>query len=288
MAPNCPLLMRRLLVTAAILQLLPHAASGAVGFGVRGAQSRGDANPGVLDLQAPAAPAAGIQPGARSGNSNPGVHPPNSKPYGLSYGEWSAKWWQWILQIPAATNPNLDATGGHCAEGQSGHVWFLAGSFGTLPSPIFRNCTIPAGKSLLIPILNQADGAGLIDCAGPAPFDVPCAAFVFNGKTGLAALREEAKVSQDNPALLQLSLDGVTLSDLSAYRAQSPVFSYPLTTGNVISLLLSLSGCPVRKLPARTHPLCRTAIGSCLHHCLRARMLSIPKAYRPAVLRPVA
>jgi hypothetical protein len=46
-------------------------------------------------------------------------------------------------------------------------------------------------------------------------------------------------VSQDNPAVLQLSLDGVPLSDLAAYRAQSPVFSYTLTTDNVISFLLA-------------------------------------------------
>ena len=139
-----------------------------------------------------------------TGKSTFSIHPINSKPYGLSYSEWSAKWWQWILQVPAATNPNLDATGADCGQGQSGNVWFLAGSFGTLPSPIDRHCTIPTGTSVLLAVLDQADGAALLDCDGPAPFDVPCANFTFNGKVGLAALREEAKVSQDNPALLQL------------------------------------------------------------------------------------
>jgi len=176
------------------------------------------------------------------GNPNPGIHPPNSNPYGLSYSEWSAKWWQWLLQIPAATNPNLDATGVNCAQGQSGHVWFLAGSFGTLPSPIVRNCTVPNGTSILLPVLNQADGAALLDCDGPPPFNVPCADFTFGGKTGLAALREEAKVSQDNPAVLQLTLDGVAVSDLPAYRVQSPVFSFSLTTGNAITFLLAAFG----------------------------------------------
>lgn len=188
------------------------------------------------------------------GNPNPGVHPPNSKPYGLSYGEWSAKWWQWILQIPAATNPNLDATGANCAEGQSGQVWFLGGSFGTLPSPITRDCTVPAGRSLLIPALNQADGAGLLDCGGPAPFNVPCADFTFGGKTGLDALREEAKVSQDNPTSLQLSLDGVPVSDLTSYRAQSPVFSFSLTSDNVISFLLAFFGLPGPEPPGTYTP----------------------------------
>jgi len=179
-----------------------------------------------------------------NGNQNPGIHPPNSKPYGLSYSEWSARWWQWILQIQAPTNPNLDSTGADCAEGQSGQVWFLAGSFGTLPTPVNRFCTVPTGTSLLVPPLNQADGAGLLDCGGPAPFNISCDSFTFNGKTGLAALREEAKISQDDPALLQLSLDNVPVSNLRAYRVQSPVFSYTLTNNNVISALLSAFGLP--------------------------------------------
>jgi hypothetical protein len=24
----------------------------------------------------------------------------DSKPYGLTYGEWTAKWWQWVYLIP--------------------------------------------------------------------------------------------------------------------------------------------------------------------------------------------
>jgi hypothetical protein len=176
------------------------------------------------------------------GNPNPGIHPVNSQPYGLSYSDWSAKWWQWVLQIPAATNPNLDATGANCAEGQSGQVWFLAGSFGTLPTPIDRSCTIPTGTSVLLPVLNQADGAALLDCDGPPPFDVPCSQFTFNGKVGIPALREEAKVAMDNPALLKLSLDGVAVANIPAYRVQSPVFSFTLTTDNVITYLLNVFG----------------------------------------------
>src|SRR4051812_1041314 len=38
------------------------------------------------------------------GSQNPNVHPPCSKPYGLTYGEWSAKWWQWMQAIPLAEN----------------------------------------------------------------------------------------------------------------------------------------------------------------------------------------
>ncbi len=82
-------------------------------------------------------------------NANPTVLPPNSKPYGASYGEWGGRWWQWAYSIPAATNPVLDPTGEFAAEGQSGPVWFLAGTFGGTAE---RSVTVPAGKGLFFPI----------------------------------------------------------------------------------------------------------------------------------------
>src|SRR5437763_11387933 len=92
---------------------------------------------------------AGIPPNCLSanqiGNQNSGIHPPCSSPYGLTYGEWSARWWQWLLAIPPNVNPNFDgtsldpdvATVNDCAQGQSGPVWFLAGTFG---GPAERAC----------------------------------------------------------------------------------------------------------------------------------------------------
>jgi hypothetical protein len=44
----------------------------------------------------------------------PKVLPLDSSPFGNTYGEWSARWWQWVMAIPAATNPNLDTTGANC------------------------------------------------------------------------------------------------------------------------------------------------------------------------------
>src|SRR5262245_12735345 len=74
------------------------------------------------------APTSGLQP-AESGNPNPQILPLHSKPYGSTYSEWSARLTQWGYSIPASINPALDDTGANCAEGQSGHVWFLVGSF---------------------------------------------------------------------------------------------------------------------------------------------------------------
>jgi hypothetical protein len=159
-------------------------------------------------------------------NANPTVHPPNSKPYGASYGEWSAQWWQWVLHIPAGVNPNLDTTGANCGQGQSGHVWFLGGTFG---GSAVRTCNVPNGVSLLFPIQNTAFGAGLGDCLSPPPGNpLPC---------DVAVLRAGAAANQDNPQLLTANVDGVALQDLTAYRFQSPVFSFFLTADNLLTVL---------------------------------------------------
>ena len=53
---------------------------------------------------------------------NPRVYPPGSRPFGLSYGEWSARWWQWAYSMPVTGHPLFDETGADCAAGQSGPV----------------------------------------------------------------------------------------------------------------------------------------------------------------------
>jgi hypothetical protein len=53
-----------------------------------------------------------------------------SDPYGVSYTEWTARWWQWAFSIPVENNPVNDMTGANCAINQHGPVWFLAGTLG--------------------------------------------------------------------------------------------------------------------------------------------------------------
>ena len=79
------------------------------------------------------------------------LFPIESKPYGFSYSEWTAKWWQWALSIPKGHNPLIDS-GEHCAEGQSGPVSFLAGTTTNIHWAE-RSCIIPMGKAILFPII---------------------------------------------------------------------------------------------------------------------------------------
>jgi hypothetical protein len=80
------------------------------------------------------------------------VFQPHSKPHNLTYGEWTAKWWQWAYSIPREVNPAYDDTGKYCSENQRGPVWFFPGTYG---KSVIRECTVPTGTAILFPILNS-------------------------------------------------------------------------------------------------------------------------------------
>jgi hypothetical protein len=154
-------------------------------------------------------------------NPNPGSYQPGSKPYGLTYGQWNAKWWQWVFSIPTPSNPLIDFTGANCASSQSGPVWFLAGTFGS-PSgggPAVRTCTIPSNKAILFPILN-----------------VECSSLEGNGSTLSDFLACDAGFISLVTSI-NATVDGVPQKDLFAYRFPSPLYSYTMPFDNIL-------GCP--------------------------------------------
>jgi hypothetical protein len=162
---------------------------------------------------------------------NPGVLPPNSNAFGKSYAEWSAAWWQWLLSIPEAVNPNLLTGAVDCAEGQAGKVWFLGGAFPGVPGapvpPIHRSCTIPNGKALFFSPLNVLDGE-----LAPSPVS-DC----NPGKCNINDLRALAAATVDNQEP-QATIDGVSVKNLAdQYRVASPVFSAHLPDGAIFSAL---------------------------------------------------
>jgi hypothetical protein len=140
----------------------------------------------------------------------------DSKPYGMSYDEWTAKWWQWALSIPKDINPVGDETGKYCGQGQEGPVWFLAGTFG---GSMERSCTIPAGKAILF-----------------SPINVECSYAEFPDLKTESDLRACAKSGQDLATEVEVSIDGVELQNLQNYRTQSPLFDLTLPKDNVFGL----------------------------------------------------
>lgn len=95
--------------------------------------------------------AAGMLPGSVLAKDSPRPVPP---PQPAKYSELSAAWWKWALAQKTSENPLLDVTGENCGVGQSDQVWFLAGSFVGM-GPIDRTCTVPAGRRLFFPVLNN-------------------------------------------------------------------------------------------------------------------------------------
>ena len=167
-----------------------------------------------------------VTPVLAAQNPNPGVLPPDSHPFGKTYGEWNAGWWQWFFSVPASKNPGLATNGTlDCSVGQSGNVWFLAGPFLTSGS-FTRSCTVPVGKALFIPLINSwVDNV----CNTP-PFTVD----------QLRALAASSVIPTEN---LHASIDGNPLTNLESYRAISPVFSYtlPPSPDNLIDAAFGVS-----------------------------------------------
>jgi hypothetical protein len=148
--------------------------------------------------------------------ANPSVFPPQSHPFGQSYSQWAAAWWQWAYSIPTAQNPITDTTGEFSALGlQDGPVFFLAGNYGGVT---VRECTVPAGKGLLFPLLNQS----WVQFPSDPPFTIE-------------ELRSIIAPLVDNPTL-SCEIDGQPVSNLLAYREQSAVFSVTVPPGNLLGL----------------------------------------------------
>jgi len=150
---------------------------------------------------------------AQQGSGILGVFPPDSRPYGLTYGEWTAKWWQWAYSMPEAVNPMIDDTGRNCANNQTGPVWFLAGTGG---GAVTRECTIPSDKGILIPIIN-----------------VVCESTTDPSLDTEAELRACAKADQDTVIGKEIIVDGLNVGNLDSYRFQSQLFNLTFPENNI-------------------------------------------------------
>ncbi len=145
---------------------------------------------------------AGLESGGVTADSgpNPGVYPPSATPFGKTHGEWSVAWHQWFLSIPKEQNPANDPDGRNCGVGQSGPVWFLAGTLGTSAE---RWCTIPANKAIFFPIVCWF---GWVPTDAARVEDLPVI----------------AKECIDHVTEVEVTIDGVPLRGLHNYRFQSP------------------------------------------------------------------
>jgi hypothetical protein len=139
--------------------------------------------------------------------------PPDSNPYGRTYANWTAEWWKWFISIPTGDNPINDPSGERCALGQQGPVWFLVGSGGGRAE---RECTIPAGRAILMPAIN-----------------VECSYAEDQSLRTEDDLRACATGDQDLVTETSATLNG---SALQVHRVQSSVFDLTIPADNILTV----------------------------------------------------
>jgi hypothetical protein len=177
---------------------------------------------------------------ASATNKNPKVLPPHSHAFGATDAEWNNRWWQWAVSTPKPQNPLVDTTGEHCAEGQSGKVWYLAGTFG--PSgPVTRTCTVPTGRALFFPVINS------FCAADPGTIQTPlsqrkCASEFLAGARGTAEIDGTAVQNLSNYFVDPLTspIFSLTLPPNNIFDAPDGTYS-PAAAGNIYLLLAPLS-----------------------------------------------
>jgi hypothetical protein len=153
-----------------------------------------------------------------SANPNPGILPPNTHPYGKTYGQWSAIWWQYVYALPIHNppytgpiyNPLFDETGAACGTAQSGPVFFLVGVINASGTVVRDECTVPAGKALFFPVLNVEEDN----------FVLPPTNLTVDELRAIAAQIVESATD------LHAIIDGVPVQEIKSYRTISPEFSY--------------------------------------------------------------
>jgi hypothetical protein len=142
------------------------------------------------------------------GSKSVNIFPSGSKPYGLTFAEHQKNFWKWVLEIPANESPVNDPTGEKCVNGQSNSnssVFYLSFNNGGLSE---RTCKVPAGKGLLIPIMQVEFSEK----------EVPNAS--------IKDLRRTATKDQDsvNSLYLEIGDKEYKYDDLVKYRTQTDVF----------------------------------------------------------------
>jgi hypothetical protein len=85
----------------------------------------------------------------QANSSNPGLYSINETPFGTGYSTWIARWLNWSAGISNTEHPR-DFADRTCNVSQTWKdVWFLPD---TLNGNIVRECEVPFGKAIFIPV----------------------------------------------------------------------------------------------------------------------------------------
>ncbi len=140
----------------------------------------------------------------------PVAFPADALVYGTSYGEWTARYWQWLLSLPVDANPALDASGASCGYGQSGPVFFVP--------PNLPPCTVPAGTAVMVHIAGDV-----------------CSSLDLDRSLGSEEeLRACAAEEADRYANIAVQVDGQPVGDIAEFRFASAEFPFVVPEPNIL------------------------------------------------------
>jgi hypothetical protein len=152
------------------------------------------------------------------------IVPPEAEYEGLSLGEWSARWWQWVMSLPMDVNPSFDSSGERCHFGQSGPVFFLASG----PNSVERSCTVPEGVAVFIPLAHSQ-----CSTTDVAPY------YGRDAEELATCAAQDADAS--GATGITLSINGEMVTDLEPFRAATPPFSQVVGMDNMYGLPAGVS-----------------------------------------------
>jgi hypothetical protein len=134
------------------------------------------------------------------------IVPPGTLIDGLPLSVWIQRYWQWMRSFPPGESPTDDTTGARCNAGQSGEVFFLAGS-NQEDGQITRTCLVPKEKFVFIPLMNAL--AIKVSPQGTATCD---------------DLVRQARSVTENAADLSVTINGRDITPLSSFKGESGCF----------------------------------------------------------------
>lgn len=160
--------------------------------------------------------------GAHNG-ANPGVLPPTSRVQGLTYGGWSAQWWQFVFSLSMSQNPLTGGTGANCAFKRVGNVGLVV--LNSTMEGVQLTCEVPAGTMLFMELLDS-------ECSSlePAPF------------YGRNEAELKACARKFVPSDMQASIDGVTLQNPEQYISLSPMYRFIAPEDNILGVPAGSTG----------------------------------------------
>jgi hypothetical protein len=154
------------------------------------------------------------------GGANPGVLPPTSRIQGLTYGDWSARWWQYVFSIPTPQNPLTSGTG--AATQRVDNVELVVAN-STMDEPI--ELQVPAGTMLYLELL-------VVECSTlePDPF--------YGGN------EQELRACAHNfvPTDMEAAIDGVEIRNPSQYISTSPLYEFGVPEDNILGVADGTTG----------------------------------------------